>query len=146
MRSTTPNAKINAIFWGISSCFGASRDYDFNSLFLFSLRFSLSTRFRCIFSAIFSYRSLSSFAALLSLIACIRRYNDPRVSLAFLCKERRYYKYPSFGLLLVLHLLLLGFHRGHCFSVFGALGVGCLASCRTESGFEGVPLFPWGQE
>lgn len=46
---------------------------DFNNLFLFSLLFSLSTLFLCIFSAIFSYRSLSSLAALLSLIACIRR-------------------------------------------------------------------------
>lgn len=47
--------------------------YDFNSLFLFSLLFSLSTRFLCIVSAIFSYRAFSSLAALLSLIVCMRR-------------------------------------------------------------------------
>lgn len=42
------------------------------SLLRFSFRFSLSTRFLCIFSAIFSYRSRSSFAARLSLMACTR--------------------------------------------------------------------------
>ena len=58
-------------------------DYDFNNLFLFSLLFKRSSRFLCIFSAIFSYRSFSSFAARLSLIACIRLYiSQTRISSA----------------------------------------------------------------
>lgn len=43
--------------------------HEFSTLLRFSLLFSLSTLFLCIFSAIFSYLSFSSFAALLSLIA-----------------------------------------------------------------------------
>jgi hypothetical protein len=46
--------------------------HEFKSLFRFSLRFNLSTRLWCIFSANFSYLSLSSFLARLSLIALIR--------------------------------------------------------------------------
>lgn len=42
------------------------------SLFRFSLRFKRSTRLRCIFSAIFSYLSFSSFFALFSRMAWIR--------------------------------------------------------------------------
>jgi hypothetical protein len=41
---------------------------EFSSLFRFSFRFKRSTRFWCIFSASFSYRSRSSFAVRLSLI------------------------------------------------------------------------------
>jgi hypothetical protein len=51
-----------------------SRDHELISLFRFSLRFSRSTRFLCIFSAIFSYRSASSFFARFSLMAAILRY------------------------------------------------------------------------
>ena len=47
---------------------------DFNILFLFSFLFNRSTRFLCIVSANFSYRAFSSFAARLSLIACILLY------------------------------------------------------------------------
>ena len=45
--------------------------HDLIILFLFSRRFSRSTRLRCIFSASFSYRSFSSLAARLSLIPWI---------------------------------------------------------------------------
>lgn len=54
------------------------KHYDFSSLFLFSLLFSLSTRFTCIFSAIFSYRAFSSLAALRSLIVLMRRYQPAK--------------------------------------------------------------------
>lgn len=47
---------------------------DLIILFLFSRRFNLSTRLRCIFSASFSYRSFSALATRLSLIPCIHRY------------------------------------------------------------------------
>lgn len=47
--------------------------YELSSLFLFSFRFKRSTRFLCIFSAIFSYRSLSSFLARFSRSAVMRR-------------------------------------------------------------------------
>jgi hypothetical protein len=40
--------------------------HDFNILFRFSLLFSLSSRFLCIFSANMAYRSRSAFAARLS--------------------------------------------------------------------------------
>lgn len=56
---------------------GVRSAHEFKSLFRFSLRFNLSTRLRCIFSAIFSYLSLSSFFARLSLIAWIRRCAYP---------------------------------------------------------------------
>jgi hypothetical protein len=52
----------------------------FNNLFLFSLRFLRSTNFLCIFSAIFSYRSFSSLAFLLSLMACIFRLRSSSLS------------------------------------------------------------------
>ena len=60
-----------------------SANQDFNTLFLFSLLFSLSTLFLCIFSAIFSYRSFSSFAARLSLIAWIFLYKPLQVNVPF---------------------------------------------------------------
>lgn len=46
--------------------------YELMSLLRFSLRLRRSTRFLCIFSAIFSYRSFSALASRLSLIACTR--------------------------------------------------------------------------
>jgi hypothetical protein len=52
-------------------CHREPPNHELISLFRFSLRFSRSTRFRCIFSAIFSYRSFSSFFSRLALIAWI---------------------------------------------------------------------------
>lgn len=49
--------------------------HDLSILFFFSLRFSRSTLFLCIFSAIFSYRSFSSLAARRSLMPCTLRYS-----------------------------------------------------------------------
>lgn len=48
--------------------------HDFNILFLFSLLFNLSTRFRCIFTASCSYLSFSALAVRRSLIAWILRW------------------------------------------------------------------------
>jgi hypothetical protein len=53
-------------------------NHDFSSLFLFSFLFSRSTLFLCIVSASRSYRAFSSFAARLSLIACILLYKVMR--------------------------------------------------------------------
>lgn len=53
--------------------------YELISLLRFSFRFSRSTRLRCIFSAIFSYRSFSSFFTLFSRIASMRRWDLPLV-------------------------------------------------------------------
>ena len=104
--------------------------HDFNSLFLFSLLFTRSTLFRCIRSAIFSYRSLSSFAARFSRMACIRRYfsipqphtlaGDSRFSIFAPDKKHSRVEdaiacmcvctYLSLPLLLILHFSLRLFH------------------------------------
>lgn len=57
---------------GVSEPQPAGAAHVFSSLLRFSLRFRRSTRFLCIFSAIFSYRSFSSLAAFLSRMAFMR--------------------------------------------------------------------------
>jgi hypothetical protein len=61
--------------------------HELSNLFLFSRLFNLSTRFRCIFSAIFSYRSFSSLATRLSRMAWIRR-----------CRSASFSSFISFSL------------------------------------------------
>lgn len=110
----------------------SSTPHAFSNLFRFSFLLSLSILLRCIFSAIFSYRSFSSLATLLSLMACIRRYTPfpPTVSATDLIyhpvlsivASRKHDTYLSFGFLVRLHLLFLvfdGFLRVTCFDSFG---------------------------
>jgi len=69
-RPQTPisHTQTPAMLW---NPFSKYRYHDFNILFLFSFRFSRSTRFRCIVSASFSYLAFSSFAARFSFSAVI---------------------------------------------------------------------------
>ena len=55
--------------WCAISAPNAPLRQELSTLLRFSLRFNLSTRFRCIFSAIFSYLSFSSFLARFSRMA-----------------------------------------------------------------------------
>jgi hypothetical protein len=126
--------------------------YDFSSLFLFSFLFSRSTLFLCIVSASFSYRAFSSFAARLSLIACILLC---KVNVSVFSCHRHYQvvlvewlkpdpatAYLSFGFLLLLHFLLLCLYCSNGFSLLCALLVSRIASLGPESATGCMPLFP----
>lgn len=113
--------------------------HDLSSLFRFSLLFNLSTRFLCIFSAIFSYLSFSSLAARLSLIRCMLLYQfhisaKPKI-LRFLVAT-----YLSLIFLLILHLLLLGLHGGLCLSLDETLLKRAVACIRPKSRLVRMPI------
>ena len=127
--------------------------YDLIILFLFSFLFNLSTLFLCIVSAIFSYLSLSAFAARLSLSLVIFSYcnvSHPRSNLkipyldrrpsSFSCLLQASETYKLLSLLLLLHLLLLRLRCRKRDALSLTLLIRVIAHFGTEGGFE---WFPW---
>ena len=127
--------------------------YDLIILFLFSFLFNLSTLFLCIVSAIFSYLSLSAFAARLSLSLVIFSYckvSNPRSHLKIPYLDRRPSSsscllqasetYKLLSLLLLLHLLLLRLRCRKRNALSLTLLIRVVAHFGAEGGFE---WFPW---
>jgi hypothetical protein len=129
--SLTPNAH-NARYQPIIP-------HDFIILFRFSFLFNLSTRFRCIVSASFSYRAFSSFAARLSFRAVIRFYMES-VFHSFSCQAFSIVTDLSLCFFLLLHLLFLRLHGSHGFSFLRSLLVCAISGLRSKGTSRSMPL------
>lgn len=118
------------------------KHHDLSILFLFSLLLSRSTRFLCILTSIFSYRSRSAFAARLSLMAWIRFYANAckRAEMRIEIATR---KYLTFGLFFVLHFSLLGLCGRDGFRIGSALLVADLAGGGPKGRAPLVPVLAW---
>lgn len=128
--------------------------HELSTLLRFSLLFNLSTLFLCIFSAIFSYLSFSSLAALLSLMAWIRCFIgdiriffDQQIPSILVGGDSGYpCAHLSLRLLLILHLLLFGLDRRQGDPLLCPLLVGRQAGAGSEGLAGRMPLLPCKRE
>lgn len=118
------------------------KHHDLSILFLFSLLLSRSTRFLCILTSIFSYRSRSAFAARLSLMAWIRFCADT-CKRAEVPMEIATRTYLTFGFFFVLHFSLLGLCGRNGFRVGSALLVADPAGGGPKGRAPLVPVLAW---
>ena len=120
------------------------RDHECSSLLRFSLRFKRSTRLLCIFCAIFSYRSFSSFAALRSLILWIWDW-----SLLLANPGNRgsgLYPHLTLCLLFLLEFLFMFLDSFMLLAQFGSFRIGSHARVGAEGFLVIVPVLACGEE
>ena len=120
------------------------RNHECSSLLRFSLRFKRSTRLLCIFCAIFSYRSFSSFAALRSLILWIWDW-----SLLLANPGNRgsgLYPHLTLCLLFLLEFLFMFLDSFMLLAQFGSFRIGSHARVGAEGFLVIVPVLACGEE
>lgn len=120
------------------------RNHECSSLLRFSLRFKRSTRLLCIFCAIFSYRSFSSFAALRSLILWIWAWSLSLASPGN--RDSGLYPHLTLCLLFLLEFLFMFLDGFVLLAQFGSFRIGSQAGVGAERFLVIVPVLACGEE